>query len=158
MLLTFVTTMINRLLTKKEEIEQLKAWQREIADWTSDLNRARRTGDKKLLKKVQKREKRIKQIQSKVASQSLKRMKTMPIFMGLFVFVWLLLTGRILLPFIASMEPLFDAPFSGGETVAYLPWFGDPMPLTLFLWYMICSMAFGILFSRVFGLTPGATE
>ena len=150
--MAFLTTVINRRLTSKERLEQIRAWQREISAWTSDLNRARRTGDKKLLRKVQKKEKRIKQLQMKVASQSLQSMKTFPIFMVLFILVWLPLTGRLL------YWQLFDAPFSGGETVAYLPWFGGAMPLTFVSWYIICSLAAGILISRVFGVGMGATE
>ena len=53
-LMAFTTTLINRRLTSKEQRKQLRVWQREIKEWTSDFNRARRTGDKKLLKKVQK--------------------------------------------------------------------------------------------------------
>lgn len=151
-LMAFLTTFINRRLISKEQLAQVKAWQREISAWTSEFNRARRTGDKKLLRKVQKQEKRIKQLQMKVASQSLQSMKTFPIFMVLFILIWLPLTGRLL------YWQIFDAPFSGGETVAYLPWFDGPMPLNLFSWYMICSFAAGILISRVFGVGMGATE
>jgi len=151
-IMTLITTLINRRLTSKEQLEQLKAWQREISAWTSDYNRAKRAGDKKLLRKVQKQEKRIKQLQMKVASQSLQSMKAFPIFMILFILIWLPLTGRLL------YWKLFDAPFGGGETVAYLPWFDGAIPLNLFYWYMICSFASGTLISRVFGLGMGATE
>ncbi len=151
-LMAFLTTFINRRLISKEKFEQLKSWQSEISAWTSDFNKARRTGDKKLLKKVQKQEKRIKQLQMKVASQSLQSMKTFPIFMVLFIVIWLPLTGKLL------YWQLFDAPFGGAETVAYLPWFGGSMPLSLFSWYVLCSFAAGILISRVFGVGMGATE
>jgi len=150
--MVFITTFINRRFTSKEQLQQLRAWQREISAWTSDFNKAKRTGDKKLLRKVQKQEKRIKQLQMKVASQSFQSMKTFPIFMVLFILVWLPLTGRLL------YWQLLDAPFSGAETVAYLPWFGGAMPLNLFSWYVICSFAAGILISRVFGLGMEATE
>jgi len=151
-LMAFLTTLINRRLTSREQLQQMRAWQREISAWTSDYNKARRTGDKKLLRKVQKQEKRIKQLQMKVASQSLQSMKTFPIFMILFILVWLPLTGRLL------YWELFDAPFTGVETVAYLPWFGGAMPLNIFSWYVICSFAAGILISRVFGVGMEATE
>lgn len=156
-LMAFLTFLINRRLTSKERLEQLKAWQREISAWRSDFNKARRTGDKKLLKKVQKQEKRIKQLQAKALSQSLQSYKTLPIFMFLFILVWLPLTGRIPLPFLHSVQ-LFEAPFSGGEVVAYLPWFDGAMPLSFISWYVICSFAAGILISRVFGLGMGATK
>lgn len=157
-LMAFLTTFINRRLISKEKLEQLKAWQREISAWTSDLNKAKRTGDKKLLRKVQKQEKRIKQLQMKVASQSLQSMKTFPIFMILFILVWLPLTGRLL-----YWQLPIKALFSGGEAVAYLPWNlplfdGAILELNLFSWYVIGSFAAGILISRVFGVGMGATE
>jgi len=153
MLLSFLISLTNRLFTRKEKLEQQKAWRQEINAWLSDSNKARRTGDKKLLKKVEKQEKRIKQLQSKMASQSLGQMKILPITMALFLLIWLFLTGRVL-----SWQIFPDALFSGGETVAYLPWFGNAMHLNLFSWYMVCSFAFGALFSRLFGLGMGATE
>ena len=88
----------------------------------------------------------------KVASQQFRGMKTFPLFMLLFILIWLPLTGKLL------YWQLFDAPFTGAETVAYLPWFGEPMPLNLFSWYVVCSFAAGILISRVFGLGMEATE
>ncbi|MFQ6086998.1 MAG: EMC3/TMCO1 family protein [Candidatus Bathyarchaeia archaeon] len=152
LLMTFLTSLINRLLTSEEKLRQLRAWRREVAAWNTDLRKAKRTGDKKLLQKVMKKEKRIRQIQMKMASQSLRQMKTIPIFMLLFVFVWLPLTGRIPLPFLYGVQ-LFEAPFSSGGIVAYLPWFGEmPLPLDIFGWYFLCSIAFGALFTRVFGL------
>jgi uncharacterized membrane protein (DUF106 family) len=152
LLLSFLVSLINRLSTSKEKIEQVKAWKKEVDTWLSDFNKARRTGDKKLLKKVEKQEKRIKQLQSKIASQSLGQMKILPITMALFLLVWLCLTGKLL------YWQMILGIFSGGETVAYLPWFGEPMHLNLFSWYIVCSIAFGALFARLFGLGMGETE
>lgn len=151
MLMTFLTSLINRHLTSEEQLRQMRAWRREVAAWNADFRKAKRTGDKKLLQKVMKKEKRIRQIQMKMASQSLRQMKTIPIFMLLFVFVWLPLTGRIPLPFLYGVQ-LFEAPFSSGGVVAYLPWLEGVLPLDLFGWYFLCSIAFGALFTRVFGL------
>jgi len=152
MLMTFLTTFINRLLTSEEQLKQMRAWRREVVAWNADLRKARRTGDKKLLQKVMKKEKRIRQIQMRMASQSLRQMRNIPIFMLLFVLIWLPLTGRIPLPFLYGVQ-LFEAPFGNGEIVAYLPWFGEyPLPLNLFGWYFLCSIAFGAIFTRAFGL------
>lgn len=152
LLLSFLVTLINRLSTSREKLEQLKAWRKEVNAWLSEFNKARRTGDKKLLKKVQKQEKRIKQLQSKMASQSLGQMKILPITMAIFILVWFCLTGKLL------YWQMFPGIFSGLEPVAYLPWFGEAMRLNLFLWYFICSIAFGTLFARLFGLGMGETE
>jgi uncharacterized membrane protein (DUF106 family) len=158
MFLSFLISSINRLFTSKEKLEQLKAWRKEINTWLSDFNKARRTGDKKLLKKVQKQEKRIKQLQSKVASQSFGQMKILPITIGLFILIWLLLTGTITIPFTPITLKFFTTPFTVSKPVAFLPWFGrTPIPLYLIQWYLICSFAFGFIFSRLFGLM-GETE
>jgi len=151
MLMTLVTTAINRLTTSEEQLKRMMTWRREIAEWNAELRKARRTGDKKLLQKVMKKEKRIRQIQMRMASQSLRQMKTFPIFMLLFVVAWLPLTGRIPLPLLYDVQ-LFEAPFSGGEVVAYLPGFWGLLPLNLFGWYFLCSIAFGTIFTRIFGL------
>ena len=153
MLLSFLVTLTNRLSTSKEKREQLRAWSREISAWRNELIKARRSGDKKLLKRLLKKEKRIKQLESKVLSQSFRQMRVLPITMILFLLVWLGLTGRLL------YWEIFPGLFSGLETVAYLPWFGKtPLSLNIFWWYMLCSMAFGALFSRALGLGMEATE
>lgn len=151
-LLSFVLSLTNRLLVSKEQFENLNAWRREIDSWKSDLNRAKRAGDKKLLKRLQKKEKRIRQLESKLLSQSFGQMKRMPITFLSWILIWGCLTGRFL------FWQLFITPFSGGGNVAYLPWFNGPLPLDLIRWYILCSITFGILFSRVFGRGRGATE
>ena len=134
MLVSFITSLANRLLINRE---QLNAWRREVREWTSDFNKARRTDDKKLLAKVQKQQPRIMQIQKKMAWQS---MKVFPISTVVVLVVWWLVL----------------IPTYGQITVAYLPWFGeDPFLLNLFLWYLLCSFLFGALFSRAFGLAVG---
>lgn len=152
MLLSFLVSLTNRLATSKEKREQLRAWNREIRDWRSELLTARRTGDKKLLKKLLKKEKRIKQLESKVLRASARQMRVLPITMILFLVVWLGLTGRLL------YWQIFPGLFSGAEHVAYIPWFREPLPLNIFFWYMLCSVAFGSLFSRALGLGMEATE
>lgn len=152
MLLSFVISLINRLRVSQEQLENLNAWKREIESWKSDLIRAKRAGDKKQQKRLQKKEKRIKQLESKMLSQSLGQMKTMPIMFFSWILIWGCLTGRFL------FWQLFVTPFSGGGNIAYLPWFDGPLPLDLMRWYILCSFASSILFSRVFGRGRGATE
>jgi len=157
LLVAFATSLVNRRLTNKEQLAQLNALRKEVAAWTADFSSAKRTGDTRLIKKLQKREKTIRQLQSKVASMQLQQFKKSFIFFGPLLLIWLCLTGRIPLPFLYS-KLLFETPFSGGGPVAYLPWFGPPIPLALPIWYLICSLAFQALFQRLFGLTPGGTE
>lgn len=152
LLLAFLVSSVNHLFTDKEKLKQVRAWKREVDAWTADRIKAMRSGDQELLKKVKKQEKRIKQLQSKMLSQSFSQMKTWPVTMVLFFVVWGFITGRVL------YWRLFETPFSGSVTVAYLPWFTGSLPLDFFAWYLFCSLLFGIFFSRLFGLGMGATE
>lgn len=135
MAISFVTSMANRLLTNRE---QLNAWRHEISQWTSEFNKARRSGDKKLLARVKRQQPRITKLQSKMMWQS---MKVSLLFMVPFFLIWQLLIG-----------------FYGANVVAYLPWFGGEWGLPIFYWYLLCSFLFSTLFSRVFGLALGAAE
>jgi uncharacterized membrane protein (DUF106 family) len=137
----------------KEHRQKVRDLQKKISALTKEKNanmkEAKSTNDKKLLKKAQKQEKQILQLQTQALSLSSKQFRVLPITMGVFFIVWLLLTGSIL------GIKLFTSPFIGPDPVAYLPWFGGVMQLSLFYWYLICSFLFGALFSRIFGLTGG---
>jgi len=157
--MALMTSTINRLVVSPEQREKVRTLQRQIAalkrEKDDNVKKAKSTGDKKLLKKVRKQEKQILQLSSKMASLSLRQMKTIPIFMILFIVFWLFLTGRIDF-FVIHLE-FFTSPFSAATIVAYLPWIDGVIPLNLIWWYMLCSISSGVLFSRIFGLT-GATE
>jgi len=141
MSLTLVTSLANRFLTNQD---QLRAWRREIAEWTAEFNKARKTGDKKLLAKVQKRQPQITKLQSKMTWQS---MKVSFIFMIPFILLWSLfltptymyVTAVAYIPNILGSE--------GGASF---------MPLSHFWWYLLCSFLFGTLFARILGLAMGA--
>ncbi len=158
-LLSFGISLLRRLFAPKQDVNQLKAWQKEIAEWEAESKRAKRTGDKRLLRKVKKQEKRILQLRSKIASQSLGQLKLMPLTMLLFLLIWLGLTGNIL-----GWQAFPPPPFNSGPPlydpgiVAWLPWFGSPLPLYLFHWYILSSIATSALINRIFGQQMGAPE
>ncbi|MCJ7721515.1 EMC3/TMCO1 family protein [Candidatus Bathyarchaeota archaeon] len=151
--MSFLSSFINSRFMPKEHREKVKDLNRKVAALKAEKNQnmkqAKSTGDKKLLKKAEKQEKQLLQLQSQVLSLSSKQFRVLPITMGVFFVVWLLLTGSIL------GIKLFESPFIGPDPVAYLPWLGGVMQLSLFYWYLICSFLFGTLFSRIFGLTGG---
>lgn len=153
--MAFMSSLINSRFTTKEHRERLRTLQRKIAalkkEKNDNLKKAKSTGDKKLLKKGRKQEKQLLQLQSQMASLSLRQMRVMPITMAMFFLVWMFLTGRLL------YWSVLPGLFTGAETVAYLPWISGEMKLNLFYWYLLCSFLFGALSSRIFGLT-GATE
>ena len=147
------SSLINSHFMPKEHRQKVKDLQRKISALTKEKNenmkQAKSTDDKKLLRKAQKQEKQLLQLQSQALSLSSKQFRVLPITMAVFFVVWLLLTGSIL------GFKLFNSPFIGPDPVAYLPWFDGVLPLSLFYWYLICSFLFGTLFSRIFGLTGG---
>jgi uncharacterized membrane protein (DUF106 family) len=151
--MSFLSSLINSRFMPKEHRQKVKDLQRRISVLTKEKNEnmkeAKSSGDKKLLRKAQKQEKQLLQLQSQALSLSSKQFRVLPITMAVFFVVWLLLTGSIL------GFKLFNSPFIGPNPVAYLPWLGGVLPLSLFYWYLICSFLFGALFSRIFGLTGG---
>ena len=138
--LTFVTSLANRLLTNKE---QRDAWRREISARNDEFKKARKSGDKKLLAKVQKQQSRIMKLQSKMAWQSMK--------VSLIFFVPILLLWQFLIGYYVTPEGF-------PSVLAHLPWFGEPLQLTIVWWYPLCSLTCGVIFSHLFGLGMGATE
>ena len=151
--MSLISSLINSRFMPKEHRQKLRKLQRRISALTKEkkqnMKEAKSTGDKKLLKKAQKQEKQLLQLQSQVLSLSSKQFRVMPITMAVFFVVWLFLTGSIL------GFKLFESPFIGPYPVAYLPWLGGVLELSLFYWYFICSILFSTLFSRIFGLTGG---
>ncbi len=127
-LISFITSSVNRLLTKPE---QLRAWRKEVQAWTEDLREAQKTKDKKKLAKVEKQKARIMRLQQKMSWQS---MKVSLLFFVPFLILWQVLWGIY------------------REPVAFLPGFGL---LTIILWYLLCSLFFNTIFSRILGVGLG---
>lgn len=127
--LTFLTSLVNRLLTNPKE---LHVWREEIKQWTDEFREATRTKDKKKLAKVEKQKARIMKLQQKMSWQS---MKVSLLFFIPFLIIWQLLISIY------------------REPVAFLPGIG---PLPIFYWYLLCSLFFSTLFSRAFGVGIGA--
>ena len=140
-LLTAVTSVANRLLTNKE---QMTSWRKTISEWQEEFNQARKSGDKKLLEKAMKKQKQVMQIQSKMFTQ---QMKVTLIFIVPFFLFWTWLNS---VPFEYSVGNV------KGHWVALLPGFGG---LTVFYWYLICSLALGALFAHLLGIgTMGVSD
>jgi uncharacterized membrane protein (DUF106 family) len=133
LLLTAITSGVNRLFTNKEK---LASWRKTISEWQKEFNEARKSGDKKLLDKAMRKQKQVMQIQSKMFTQ---QMKVTLIFIVPFFLFWTWLNG-----------------IYAGITVAFLPGFGG---LSVFYWYLLCSLTFGAIFSHLLGIgAMGATE
>ena len=139
-LMTFITSLANRLLTNREKLAE---WRKEISEWQKEFNEARKSGDKKQLEKATRKQKQVMQIQSKMFSQ---QMKVTLIFIVPFFLFWSWLNGVY-----------------GAIPVAFLPGWplgpeGHAGALTVFYWYLICSFAFGTIFTHIMGLGLGGTD
>jgi uncharacterized membrane protein (DUF106 family) len=132
--ISLVTSLTNRLLTDRE---QMKAWNQEIVAWRADSLKATRTGDKKLKAKVEKQQKHIMQIQSKMTWQSTKT-----------TFIWFI---PLMLLWIFFLTPTY----ANVASVAYLPGIGGVWSLPLFWWYLLCSFLSNSLITRLLGLSLG---
>jgi uncharacterized membrane protein (DUF106 family) len=132
--ITSLTSLANRLLT---DPEKSKAWRKEITAWNSELRKAKRSGDKKRVEKLMKKQQQILQLQSKMMWQST---KVMLMFFVPLIIIWQILGGDY-----------------GSTSVAFFPGIGPNLPIPLFSnslvwWYMMCSFLFSTVFSHLFGL------
>jgi uncharacterized membrane protein (DUF106 family) len=132
--ITLSTSLANRLLT---DPEKSKAWRKEIAEWNSELRKAQRSGDKKRVEKLMKKQQQILKLQSKMMWQST---KVMLMFFVPLLIIWQILGGDY-----------------GPTPIAYFPGIGPNLPIPIFSqslvwWYMLCSFLFSTMFSHLFGL------
>lgn len=130
--ISFLNTSINRLLIHRfVGWSQYKEMQKEIAEYRTQMIRAQRTQDKKLLEKLRKKETQILNMQKKMTKPQL----VLFVISFSYIFIWWFVLG----------------PLYGISIVAYIPGIG---PQYLFIWYLICSLLFGTLASRVLGIMP----
>jgi uncharacterized membrane protein (DUF106 family) len=139
--ISLLTSLANRLLT---DPKKSKEWRKEIAEWNSQLRKAQRSGDKKTVEKLMKRQQSVMKLQSKMMWQSMK--------VTLLFIVPLLLMWRVLGGFYidSNNNPIYIAYFPGVGPVLPLPIIG-PMQ-SLYWWYLLCSFFFGTVASHLFGL------
>jgi len=132
--ITFLMNLANRLLTDPEKI---KAWRKEISNWYQQFREAQKSGDKKQLERLLKRQQHIIQLEAKISRQSI---KVMLLFFIPLMAIWIFLGG-------VYRE----------ANIAFLPGVGWNLPIPVFgpslvWWYTLCSFLFSTLFSHLFGL------
>ncbi len=130
-LISLTTTMLNRKFINKE---QRAKWQKEISRWNAEKERAKKTGDKKLMAQVKKQEPMILQIEKKMFSQS---MKTFAVTFVPILVIWQILTRFYMATPVAFFIPIFS---------------GGPLELPFYIWYLICSFFVSTILSRIFGM------
>jgi uncharacterized membrane protein (DUF106 family) len=131
---SFLNMGINRLLiTRMCGWEEYKVMQKETSEYRSQMMKAMRANDQKLVEKLKKKESQINAMQKKM-------MKPQTILLPIsfsYIIIWY----------------VFLIPVYGGNPVALVPGIA-PTGIPVIFWYMICSFFFGTLASRLVGVTP----
>jgi len=138
--ISVLTSLANRLLTNPEES---KTRRKEVAEWNAELRKAQRSGDKKRIEKLMKKQQHILQLQSKMMWQS---MKVMLLFFVPLIVMWQILGG-----FYQSAAIAFFPGVSDDLGVITIPLIGMQFN-SLIWWYLLSSFLFGTVFSHLFGL------
>jgi uncharacterized membrane protein (DUF106 family) len=118
-------------------------WQEEIRKYSSDRERAKKTSDKKLNAQLKKQEKLISQMQNKMLKGQL---ITLVVTMVLFWAIWSVL-GSYVTNKIVAYTPFYFPFMTMNDT--------PPYQMSLFVWYLICSLFSSTLLQRIFGMTFG---
>lgn len=141
--LSFITSTANRFLV---DVKRMKKVMEEVNAWRMQLEKAKKSNDKKLLAKVMKKQEAIMKLQSRAMWD---RMKVSLIFLAPFWIIFMLLNR-----FYAT-NPVALAPFS---IPVLLSGPADPTygarQLLFFSWYIICSFAVSLPLSRLLGVNP----
>ena len=136
---SFLNMGINRLLiTRMCGWEEYKVMQKETSEYRSQMLKAMRANDQKLVEKLKKKEAQINRMQQKMMKP---QTVLIPISFS-YIIIWY----------------VFLIPVYGGNPVAYVPGLAPgalmATGIPVIFWYMICSFFFGTLASRVVGVTP----
>jgi uncharacterized membrane protein (DUF106 family) len=138
--ISFINMGINRLLiTRMCGWEEYKVMRKETSEYQSQLMRAMRAKDTKLITKLKKKESQIKNMQAKMMKP---QTVLLPISFS-YIIIWYVF-----------LIPTFEA-----NAVAVVPGIAlnmtaIPNGIPVIIWYMICSFFFGTLASRIIGVTP----
>ena len=108
---------------------EYKSMQKELKEYNSMRMKAMRAKDTKLLEKLKRKDAQMKTMQMKMSKPQLL------LFPMMFIYF-------IIWPILLGFFP---------NTVAYVPGFGEQ---PFWIWYLMCSLFFGTLSSKIIGITP----
>jgi uncharacterized membrane protein (DUF106 family) len=132
--ISFLNMGINRLLiTRLCGWEEYKVMRKETSEYQSQLMQAMRANDTKRVAKLKKKETQIRSMQSKMMKP---QMVLLPISFS-YIIIWY----------------VFLIPTFGANAVAIVPGLAAT-GIPVIYWYMICSLFFGTIASRIAGVTP----
>ena len=128
--ISFMNVGLNRLIiSRMVGWNEYRAMQKELAEYNALRMKALRAKDTKTLEKLKKKDSQMKTMQMKMSKPQLL------LFPMMFIYF-------IIWPFLLGFYP---------TAVAYIPGFGAQ---PFFIWYMMCSLFFGTLASKIIGVTP----
>jgi uncharacterized membrane protein (DUF106 family) len=144
LVLSLVSTIANRFLV---DIQRMRSISEEVRAWRNELDRAKKSDDKKLLAKATKKQEAMMKLQSKMMWD---RMKVSFIFIVPFYIIFIVLSKFYGQAHVA-LSP-FTIPFLlTGPTDPTWP---GAIELAYISWYIICSFSISLPLSRVFGVNP----
>lgn len=130
--ISFLNMGLNRfLISRMCGWEEYKAMQKETAEYRSQMMAAARANDKKMMEKLKRKE-------SQINNMTKKMFKPQSIMLPIsftYILIWI----------------FFLTPANFPNPVAVVPGIG---PIPVYYWYLLCSLFFGTLASRVIGTTP----
>ena len=151
-LISFVTTLANKLLVDQDRLMYL---QKEMKEFNQEMMEARKSNDPKALEKAQKKQMEFMSLQKEMMFMSFKPM--IVTFVPIIIIFWWISQNTILnsvvvnLPAVAYwvlLVPLWHAlPFYGGVAP------GAPlMSVTWLGWYILAAFGFSFVFRKLMGL------
>jgi uncharacterized membrane protein (DUF106 family) len=144
LVLSLISTTANRFLV---DVQRMKSISEEVKAWRSEMDKAKKSNDKKLLAKVTKKQEAMMKLQSKMMWD---RMKVSFIFIVPFYIIFIILSrffGNVYVALSPFTIPMLlagpaSADWSGATELAYISW------------YIICSFSISLPLSRLFGVNP----
>jgi uncharacterized membrane protein (DUF106 family) len=128
--ISFMNVGLNRfLISRMVGWHEYRAMQKELAEYNSLRMKAMRAKDTKTLEKLKKKDAQMKTMQVKMSKP---QMLLLPITFIYFI-VW---------PVLLGFYPTH---------VVWVPGFGTQ---PFYIWYLLCSLFFGTLASKIIGITP----
>jgi uncharacterized membrane protein (DUF106 family) len=132
LVLGLATSLVNRMMMDLDAYREMTLESQRVRQ---EMMEAMKSGNQRRIDKAQNRQKQLMSQQNKM---TMDRMKISLFFMIPFILIWQLLTR-----------------FFGGITIAVFPFDVPLIPKNFSVanWYVLCSLTFNIIISRVLGLT-----
>lgn len=149
--LAFLNSGLNRVLISHfVGWEQYRIYQKETTEHRSEMMKAARANDKKQMEKLKRKESQIKNMQAKMLKPQMLQFA----FSGVYFIVWIF----VLTPTFQS-NPVAYIPGIGTIANAHYLIDGVPGPaipdaVPMFIWYLLCSLFFGLVAQRIIGIMP----